>query len=399
MDSVRKRSATRLLLAAVAAASTGIGLIVSAGAALADGGSGHAADLRVSAAVGVDTPTCGAANAPCASIGQAISNAHAGDTVRVEPGVYHEQVIVPMPLTLRGYGATIDATGLSKGSDPMQMDAAALLIAPTASGSQVTGFRVTGAYGEGIFVVGADHVRIMHNRVYGNDQGTPENTPYFECQPQGEVPGDCGEGVHLMSATDSIIANNRIIGNSGGVLVTDEIGPAHDNRIVGNYVAGNLFDCGITLPSHSASALDAAGNRQPKVAGVYDNLVAGNRVFGNGVLGEGAGVLFAAAQPGSASYDNTVVANVISGNNLAGVTIHAHAPNQDVSGNVIEHNTIGPNNLGGDPDAGVSDTTGVLVFAPLGIPGVLPVSVTIRGNHIHGDVNPVWTSNGVTVLS
>jgi hypothetical protein len=131
---------------------------------------------------------------------------------------------------------------------------------------------------------------------------------------------------------------------------------------------------------------------------VYDNLIAGNRVFGNGVLGEGAGVLFAAAQPGSASYDNTVVNNVISGNNLAGVTIHAHAPNQDVSGNVIEHNTIGPNNLGGDPDAGVPDTTGVLVFAPLGIPGVLPVTVTIRGNHIHGNVNPVWTSDGVTVL-
>ena len=98
---------------------------------------------------------------------------------------------------------------------------------------------------------------------------------------------------------------------------------------------------------------------------MYDNLITGESFFGNGVLGEGAGVLFAAAQPGSASYDNTVVNDVISGNNLAGVTaVHAHAPSQDVGGNVIEHNTIGPNNLGGDlADAGVPDTTGVLHVA------------------------------------
>jgi nitrous oxidase accessory protein NosD len=388
-----KRSGTRLVLAAAASVLSGACLVGAAGAALADSGSGHAGDVRVSAAAGTDSPTCGGADSPCATIGQGIANAKPGDTVRVEPGSYPEQVIVPMRLTLRGYGATIDATGLSTGSG-MDMNAAAVLVLASAGGSSVDGFRVTGAYGEGILVLGASDVRITHNRVSGNDVGTPANTGYFECQPQGEVPGDCGEGVHLMSATDSWVSNNVITGNSGGVLVTDEFGPAHGNRIVGNYVAHNLYDCGITLPSHNPDALDAAGTPQPEIGGVYDNLVAGNRIFGNGTLGEGAGVLFAAAMPGAAAYDNTVTDNVISGNNLAGVTIHAHAPNQDVSGNVIVHNTIGPNNLGGDPDAGVAETTGVLVFAP----DFVPVTVTIRDNHIHGNVNPIWTSSSVTVL-
>ena len=47
-------------------------------------------------------------------------------------------------------------------------------------------------------------------------------------------------------------------------------------------------------------------------------------VTNNGGEGEGAGVLFANASAGTASYDNLVQGNYIAGNGLSGVTMHAH---------------------------------------------------------------------------
>ena len=89
--------------------------------------------------------------------------------------------------------------------------------------------------------------------------------------------------------------------------------------IQGNVVTKNESDCGITVPGHNPDALDASGKRQPNVAGVYRNAIIGNTITDNGHLGEGAGVLFANASGGTASYDNLVQGNYIAGNQLAGV--------------------------------------------------------------------------------
>jgi len=340
---------------------------------------------------GHDGASCGRHSHPCRTIDAAIGRAHAGDTVWVEDGTYHEQVVVTKPLTLTGDEATIDATGLSSGSG-MTMNAAAVLVLPPASGSTIQRFTVTGALGEGIFVQGASQVLVRHNVVTRNDQGTPQTTQYFECQAQGEIPGDCGEGVHLMSATNSRVVDNTVSWNSGGVLVTDEFGPATRNEISGNRITDNQYDCGITLPSHNPNALSTNGARRPRQGGVYGNEVERNVVLRNGLKGFGAGILVAAAGPGMAAYDNLIVGNTVVGNGMSGVTIHSHAPNQDVSGNRIVRNDIGRNNLSGDPDAGDMKTTGVLVFS-----AVVPTTEFLSGNHIHGNQIAVWTSPNVTI--
>ena len=152
------------------------------------------------------------------------------------------------------------------------------------------------------------------------------------------------------ASSDSEVGGNFVNANEGGVLLTDEFGPTHDNVVEGNVITGNPFDCGITVPGHNPNALDASGNRQPDVAGVYDNLIQYNVVTDNGLQGEGAGVLFANATAGTASYDNVVAHNFLAGNELSGVTMHAHtlAPGQyeDLSGNNVYGNVIGTNNLG-----------------------------------------------------
>jgi len=340
---------------------------------------------------GTDSSTCGTSSHPCHSISRGVANAHSGDEVHVASGTYHEQVVVPKRLDLDGYDAVIDASGLSSGSG-QTMNAAAVLMTSGASRGSIAGFTVRGAFGEGILVVNAHSVRVHDNTVTANDLGTPQNTQYGECQAQGEVPGDCGEAVHLMSATDSTVANNVVMNNSGGVLVTDEFGPGARNTIVGNLIRSNTTDCGITLPSHNQQALSGSGARQPALGGVYGNLVQNNTVVGNGLQGEGAGVLVAAAGPGMASYNNRIIGNRINGNSMAGVTIHSHTPNQDVSGNVIRDNDIGRNNLKGDPDAGVTKTTGILIFS-----AVVPQHEFVSGNNIHDNQIAIWKSSNVTL--
>ena len=56
-----------------------------------------------------------------------------------------------------------------------------------------------------------------------------------------------------------------------------------------------------------------------------------NRITDIGLKGEGAGVLFANALAGTASYDNLVKDSYSSGNELSGVTMHAHTVAPDSS--------------------------------------------------------------------
>jgi hypothetical protein len=339
--------------------------------------------------------------------------------------VYHEQVVVQKALVLEGRNATIDETGVTPTFvvpppvGPLKIFAGVII---TSSHVSFSGFTVEHALGEGILAATipprapVHDVQIRVNRVVHNDLGggVPPASKYFECQANGQIPGDCGEGVHFIGVADSAIGNNLVSDNSGGILLTDETGPTHNNLIVGNDVTNNQSDCGITVPGHNPDALNAAGKRQPSVAGVYRNAIIGNAITNNGHLGEGAGVLFADASAGTASYDNLVQGNYIAGNQLAGVTMHAHlidpadpnkAKGEDLNGNRVVANFIGQNMVRGqfvngdnlDGVTTVKDTTGVLVWA-----GPVKVHVTIAGNFISNNVNGIWvgkTSNVVAQVS
>ncbi|MBV8930743.1 MAG: right-handed parallel beta-helix repeat-containing protein [Mycobacteriaceae bacterium] len=191
------------------------------------------------------------------------------------------------------------------------------------------------------------------------------------------------------------------------MLLTDEFGPTHDNVVEHNVITKNPFDCGVTVPGHNPFALDSSGHPQPSVAGDYDNVIRSNIITDNGLQGEGAGVLFANATAGTASYDNLIEGNYIAGNELSGVTMHAHtiAPGQfeDLSGNQIVRNVIGQNNVG-SPEAGPGDpldgnptdpfTTGILVFS-----ATVPVDVEIAHNVIFDNHYGIWLGVGSNVTA
>jgi parallel beta-helix repeat protein len=357
------------------------------------------------------------------TIQSAVNAASKWATVIVCKGTYAEDVVVSSPLTLKGRDATIKGTAttafLCDQLGPTGPGVAPCLAGVTIRSSHVSieGFTVRGAIGEGILATGTlaggsiTDVSITDNWVAGNNIGgipPSPSSPYPQCAANGQIPGDCGEGIHLMGVTRSVVAGNHVSGNEGGVLLTDEFGPTHGNLVEDNTITANPFDCGVTAPGHNPFALDASGNPQPLVAGVYSNVIRGNRITDNGLLGEGAGVLFANAGPGTASYDNLVEDNYIAGNELSGVTMHAHTlpPGmfEDLNGNRIIDNVIGRNNVGsplvpGDPLDGPPAQdflpTGILVFS-----GTVPVHVTISDNRIFDDRYGVWLGiNGNVTVS
>jgi hypothetical protein len=356
------RASRRVAAFAAIAALSLLGALLATSAAYATNST-----LFVSKA-GADSPTCGSPLHQCLTIQRAVTNAPGGSRILVQPGTYAGMVTVDKPLFLFGTAVTIDAHGVDNGIR---------LQGPGASGSQVHGFTVENAIGEGILATQVNAVQIAWNRVMHNDQGVTTPNTYPECQAQGQVPGDCGEGLHLQATTNSWVFGNDVSLNAGGILISDDIAATHGNIVEFNRVTDNTPDCGITVPAHNPAA------------GVFDNTIMFNLVTGNG---EG-GVLIAAGVPGGAAHDNRVTNNILEGNGFAGVTIHAHFAGQDVNNNVIDSNIIKTNNVHGDDDAGVTQTTGVLVFS--GNPSVHITGTSIRHNIIMNNHFGIWLSHGL----
>ena len=346
--------------------------------------------------------------APC-SLSGAVASAVAGDTVIALPGVYHGGAVLDKSIDLRGFGAVIDASSAPTGNGVQ-------IMGPGGSGSSVEGFKIENAQFEGILVGTApvatstndgtpvtsgqpvSDVRIEHNVIVNNDAGFGGTAG--QCFSTPNAPGDCGEGIHLVAVTDSVVDHNYVVDNAGGILLTDEFGPTSHNIVKGNYSSDNTRDCGITLASHSA-AVDPATLQPTGAAGVFDNLIEDNIVNGNGIHGQGAGVLMGGGAPYSGVYGNVIRGNFAYGNGLGGVTIHQHLAG-DLNGNVIVGNTLINNNLDYDEDfAAVVDTvtTGILVesgsppgpaLPPFLVPGPIKNTV-IAGNRFFDQKIGIFT--------
>ncbi len=285
------------------------------------------------------------------SIQAAVSAAKAGDTVLVSAGTYHEGVKISSPLSLIADGwVTIDASGLPNG---IFLDGSGAALAHVV----VKGFTVQNAKFEGILAVNGSGLTIANNVVVHNDLNLDiaasacPNIPTWETA-EGE---DCGEGIHLVGVAGSIVIHNVVTKNAGGILLSDETGPTHDNFVSENTVNDNPYDCGITLAGHPQAVTFGTP------LGVYGNVVDGNRSTHNGyqVPGAGAGVGIFAFIPGANMSGNVVSNNVLLNNGIPGVTIHLHAPDMNFDNIKIVHNFIAGNGADNDPDAITTGTTGI----------------------------------------
>jgi parallel beta-helix repeat protein len=313
------------------------------------------------------------------SIQEAVDHAPPGSRIDVAAGTYAEGVTITKRLTLRGDDrkAVIDAAGRNQGI---------FVHGAAASRTVIGGFTVENATLEGILLESTSWVKVEHNLVQHNDQGwraPAPGAPFATCP--GANPfdqDDCGEGLHLNGVDHATVNGNTVEENVGGILLTDEAGATHDNRISRNTVRNNRRDCGITLPSHPAGfgpgGVPLPGN------GVFRNVVSDNVSTGNG--GAGAGIF--APTPGTAAYDNLVIGNTLTNNGLPGVALHSHVFGQNLNGNRIIGNTIAGN--GADDDAGTTGPTGIVIFSDAS-GGALPIeNTTVVGNTISDEAIDVY---------
>jgi parallel beta-helix repeat protein len=280
------------------------------------------------------------------SISAAVAASSPNDTIKVEPGTYKDFVKITIPLSLIGssrYNTIIDATGQS---NAVYVNDGSTIVTDVV----IAGFTVENANFEGILVNGASSITIRSNLVVDNDKALqisptnpvcPNLTTVYPFE--GNEQDDCGEGIHLTNVSSSVIAFNTVEHNAGGILVSDDSGPTHDNSIRYNTVSNNVYDCGITMPSHTPF-------------GVYHNTVSNNQIYGNGTdFGNGGGAGVGIFSPGgpTQNYGNAVVNNEIVGNGIAGVAMHTHAPGTEVlQDETIVGNYISRN--GYDSDLGLS---------------------------------------------
>jgi len=303
------------------------------------------------------------------TIGAAVSKAASGDTIQVGAGTYKEVVTITMPLSLIGAGSSstiIDATGLANGI--VVISSGALNV----SGAVISGFTVQNANFQGILLQNVSNVTVWNNQVLNNDKslnivaGACPGIATIFAQNEAD---DCGEGIHLTGVDHSVISNNVVQNNAGGILITDDTGPTHDNVISGNLVSNNPYDCGITLAAHGTT-------------GVYHNTISGNQSLNNGLKlpGAGAGVGLFAPGPGSQTWANVVINNTLTGNGLPGVTMHNHAsvpgaPPVNFNDNVIVGNIISGNGADTE-DAATPGTAGINIYS------VAPITGTVVSENV-----------------
>lgn len=319
------------------------------------------------------------------TIGAAVAAASPGDTIRVWPGNYKEQVILTKSLYLvatdQDDHTIIDATGLSNGIFINGMSAAPGV---GVANVLISGFTVRNANFEGILVANAYDVTLTGNHVVDNNKALAGTTcpgiPVFETN-EGE---DCGEGIHLMGAVNASVVRNNVEYNSGGILISDETGPSSDNLITGNIVHENPYDCGITMASHgpATSVIPSARGSY----GVWRNTVAHNVSRHNGFRtpGAGAGVGIFAPFPGTTVSANVVIDNKLLDNGLPGVAMHNHAaapapaPPVNLNDNVIVGNYFS-GNAADMADAATSGPTGINVYS------VAPITGTVISQNYFDD--------------
>jgi hypothetical protein len=371
----------------------GLAAVVCAVGLLALGGVAQAATVRYVSTGGNDGGNdCSAEATPCATVGHAVAEATAGDTVKVAAGTYAESVTVDKSLTLLGAQAGIDARGRNAagledaGESVLSVAGGGDL---TLSGGSVTvdGFKIvdSSVNGSGIFIHGATdnvirddifdavegyasngefagttfrHDRVENSRIGFESDLAPAsnvtidankfiNTAWYDLN---FIEGGSGDVVSNNEATGATEANFGVLFKTTGAKVTGNTVTEREasavylgGSTVGTVISGNTFT---GVKSSGVSVYDEVGgpNRSFEVVGntLTDN-IRGVRLY----AGSSAGVI-------------EIHGNRISGNTEAGVINQGEA-DVDATANWWGCDA-GPNQAGCDKATGPMDSGKWLVL-------------------------------------
>ncbi|MCX8207612.1 MAG: right-handed parallel beta-helix repeat-containing protein [Methanothrix sp.] len=302
--------------------------------------SGRAADIEV---------------LPAASVMDALDSAADGGTIYLQPGIYHESLIVNKTVTITGQenaiidggvriladgvvllGITIGGSGMILGSNSSRIEecnvsgCAGSGVVITGSGNIIINSSITGNSHVGIEIWGSSNT-VQWNRinanddcgivVYGNDNVIESNA----------LLENVHDGMEIEGAGNLIARNNVSMSQGAGIEL---LNMSRGNMIEGNMICRN-GECGI------------------EVVESYENNISGNSLIGNdvGIKTERAtnNLIFSntviyTMQDGIRISDesrcNTVHRNNASNNHGAGIKIEGSNDNM-ILGNSVHSNAVG----------------------------------------------------------
>jgi nitrous oxidase accessory protein NosD len=327
------RTFTRSVLVAVTAATTAIAVAAPVGAA--------------SSTIVVH---------PGQSIQAAVDKAHSGDTVKVEAGTYHQNVVIKKNgITLRADGrVTLRSPAAKKGfCDFPGAQHAICVIAPDVNFDKmtftkrvrdvtVTGFRVVGFTGFGLFSFGSANLRISHVTAVNNgDYGIARFDGVGGSIRDSAATGSAEAGLYIGDSPNAhaVLSDNRAWNNGLGIFVRhNHFVTVSDNEVFGNCIGILLLDDGQKPGSGDQVVKDNSVRRNNKVcpasedspafsgggivlAGSVRNVIADNEVSGNrgNTFASGGIVLITSPDSHKGANNNLVVRNELKNNKPADI--------------------------------------------------------------------------------
>lgn len=285
-------------------------------------------------------------------IQNAVNRAHAGDTIRVRPGHYTENVVVTKALKILGSGSGTHGSVLTPpkkaGKDACEGEAGFCVVGRTDKAGKkvlsrvshvtVSGFRIKGFKGSAVFGQATDDLRIAHIRalnngeygvasflgtrtamVYNTATGSGEAGVYLGDSPHARgwvahnVARDNTIGVFLRDSTDVTAEANTATGNCAGIIAlhTGEGATAGGHYTLrGNTANRNSKACKADT-EEGRPAISGLGIALAGVHGVLvtHNTADGNRRTGPSLASGGIAVFSTKALGGANPRDNRVERN------------------------------------------------------------------------------------------
>ena len=242
------------------------------------------------------------------TIQAAVDAANPGDTIRIPPGIYHENVLVNKDnISIEGSrGAILDGTGLPGNSG---------ITVRAPSPSRINGFRLSGLQIQnysrngvilvrvdnyqivggkyvdneeyGIFPIRSTHGLIESNQVSGSDDTGIYIGQSDDAMIRNNQVSDCTVGIEVEVSSNVIIQDNQVMDNTIGisavVLPGLSVTQTANIQVVHNVVTRNNRPNPVTDPTEILAQLPSGAGLM--LIGVDHAIVTGNKILENNSVG------------------------------------------------------------------------------------------------------------------
>ncbi|MCK4613252.1 MAG: right-handed parallel beta-helix repeat-containing protein, partial [Thermoplasmata archaeon] len=259
--------------------------------------------IYVDAEKGDDVTGNGSSDKPYRTIQKGVNESSDGDTIRVNPGNYTENVNVNKTLTIKSTSGNPEDTVVSANN------AAANVFEISVDWVNISGFKINGATDEsGIYLNDREHCGIYNNIIENNRYGIRFHRSSYNTISDNDLSNN-QYGIYFYSSVNNMITNNEAESNEcNGIRLSYS---SNNNYISSNKIGNSRWD---GINSYKSD----------------DNMIINNRVMNSG----DSGIYL------SRSSDNIITCNLFKNNDDYGIKLFSSS-NNNIYFNTLSHNSRG----------------------------------------------------------